>query len=232
MRTLLLVSLLCTAIMAGTNNLVTVSSGKVQTSHVNQFTTALKENFVPRNSSGVPTSSAGSCGESSLRWSTLFGVNLDISGALTIPNLSVARTKLGVLTSQVSSSTGAAADATTTIADVPNLSVTITTNGSPVSVFVVGDGTANDGYLWSSDGNADGVVSCRWVIVRGATTIAQLRTGVIDGAGTSQDDDLAGIRAHDVVAAGTYTYKVRYQTLSNTNDICRIRYGVLVAHEL
>jgi hypothetical protein len=55
-------------VIAGTNTLETVTGGVVKTSHVNQYETAFQEDIVPRNSSGVPTSLAGSLGTSALKW--------------------------------------------------------------------------------------------------------------------------------------------------------------------
>lgn len=53
---------------SGTNTLSSVSGGRVQTSHVNQFYTALNQDVVPRNSSGAPTNVGGSLGSSTYAW--------------------------------------------------------------------------------------------------------------------------------------------------------------------
>lgn len=55
-------------IYAGSNTTSSVSGGVVRTSHVNQYYTALNQDIVPRNSSGVPTNLAGSVGTSALKW--------------------------------------------------------------------------------------------------------------------------------------------------------------------
>jgi hypothetical protein len=63
---------------AGTGTLLNVSGGKVQTSHVNQYFTALNQDFVPRNSSGIATDLGGNLGQSTLRWSTAYANILQI----------------------------------------------------------------------------------------------------------------------------------------------------------
>lgn len=69
----------------GTNTITNslVSPNKVvRATHVSQYFTALNEDFVPRNSSGVATGSGGSLGTNSLRWAkgiyaTGVGVGVD-----------------------------------------------------------------------------------------------------------------------------------------------------------
>lgn len=59
-----------TQVFAGTSTLLSVSGGKVQTSHVNQYYSAMNQDIVPRNSSGVATDIGGNLGQSALRWGT------------------------------------------------------------------------------------------------------------------------------------------------------------------
>ena len=53
---------------ADTNTLLSVTGGKVRTSHVNQYFQALSQDLVPRNSSGVSTDDGGNLGTSSVQW--------------------------------------------------------------------------------------------------------------------------------------------------------------------
>ncbi|MHA2274624.1 MAG: hypothetical protein ACXAC2_02565 [Candidatus Kariarchaeaceae archaeon] len=53
---------------AGTNNLTSVPAGKFKRSHINQYYTALGEDFLPRNSSGTITTRGGSLGDSTRDW--------------------------------------------------------------------------------------------------------------------------------------------------------------------
>lgn len=57
---------------AGSNTLATITGGKVKTSHINQFKTALIQDFLPRNSDGVVTTEAGSLGNSTKDWLKAF----------------------------------------------------------------------------------------------------------------------------------------------------------------
>ena len=53
----------------GTNTLNTQVDGTaIESSHVNDYKTALTLDHVPRNSSGIPTTDAGSIGSSVYRW--------------------------------------------------------------------------------------------------------------------------------------------------------------------
>jgi len=62
-------ALMSTVVSYGdSNSLFSVAGGIVRTSHVNQYFQALSQNVVPRNSSGIPTSNAGTMGSSSLPW--------------------------------------------------------------------------------------------------------------------------------------------------------------------
>ena len=69
---------------SGSNNLTSVAGGKVQTSHVNQYYTALNQVVVPRDSSGVPTDLAGSLGTSSIRWDEIYGDSCTFSTSMTV----------------------------------------------------------------------------------------------------------------------------------------------------
>jgi hypothetical protein len=79
--TLILVPLLA---YAGSNSLTSVSGGKVQTTHVNQFYSAFNQNLVPRNSSGVATDIGGDLGQSNLRWEDLFAKKLNVGASASL----------------------------------------------------------------------------------------------------------------------------------------------------
>ena len=73
MRILFLAFTISALVLAGTGTLSSVSGGKVQTSHVNQYYSAFNEDLVPRNSSGVATDRGGDLGTSSYRWDVVNG---------------------------------------------------------------------------------------------------------------------------------------------------------------
>lgn len=81
------------AAYAGTNSLTSVSGGKVLTSHINQYYTALNQDLLPRNSTGTVTAVGGNLGTSSYPWLGLYfgaavdGMSIvDTAGAMNFKN--------------------------------------------------------------------------------------------------------------------------------------------------
>jgi len=129
---------------------------------------------------------------------------------------------------QVSSASGAFSTSSGSMVDVTNLTVTLTTSGRPVLLILQPDGT-NLGYIGPSkaaSATADmilrfargGVRICDWDIALAATG----STGVVSQIGPTV--------FLDVVAAGTYTYKV--QASGTTGSTATVANCVLVAFEL
>lgn len=133
---------------------------------------------------------------------------------------SVTQGKLAALGQQISSSCGSYSNATTSYTDVTNLSVTITTNGQPVYLSLITiEGTG-------SSLNPDSTAYLK--LVRDSTDISEY---IIGFTGTSGYYAVGGINYVDVVAAGTYTYKLQAKKAVGTTAIsvtnCR-----LIAFEL
>lgn len=228
-------------IFAGTNSLVSVTGGRVQTSDVNQYGTALKQDLVPRNSSGTVTDIAGSLGDSTHRWNYAYIKSLNvgtigsplvfdsngINGAY-IQTATVTRAKMASLGQQISSNCTSFTTTSTSYVDVTNLSVTITTNGRPVNVFTqAAAGTGNDSSF-SCIGNTDTI--CRVKLVRGSTDL------YVNPLGNTQNSLTAYLPANsvgyiDTPAAGTYTYKLQ-ATRSSTATSFTATNIVLVAYEM
>jgi hypothetical protein len=139
----------------------------------------------------------------------------------------------------ISSSSGAASTTSATLSDVTNLSVTITTTGRPVRIYLITSETdfasTYSGGLSTnrSTTNATG----RFVITRDATDVAAYSL-FNDNAGsgatnTSLMVPCSSLDYLDDVAAGTYTYKLRYAvetaTSSATASVIRCK---LVAYEI
>jgi hypothetical protein len=118
---------------------------------------------------------------------------------------------------QISASCGAYSRILSAWGDVDNLSVTITTTGRPVMVFIQPDGSANAASLSTSS------TSMELQIVRDSTSIFHLGTA----AGTASHT--AALGGLDVVGAGTHTYKVQASAGGAT---AYVNYLVLVAFEL
>lgn len=61
------------------NTLATKANGnKIKAGDVNQYFNALKEDLVPRNSSGAPTDEEGSLGTSTYKWSTIHAKDINV----------------------------------------------------------------------------------------------------------------------------------------------------------
>lgn len=134
-----------------------------------------------------------------------------------LANNAVTRAKEAAVGQQVSSSSGAFSTSSTTFVDVTNLTVTITTTGRPVVLMFYPDGSANQSLINS------GVNVASFQILRGVTVIAQsAATGLVSPPGV--------LNMLDVVAAGTYTYKL--QGHASGGSTLLVNYTVLAAYEL
>ena len=147
-----------------------------------------------------------------------------------INDLAVTKGKLAALGQQVSSSSGTFSMSSTSYADVTNLTVTITTTGRPVLIFMQPDGSTNsDSSSIRQSFNAGGG-SLFVRILRGASVISQTKlTG--DSVESSPDWAPSSIYFMDVVAAGTYTYKIQIRT-TNASAAAVVPYCVLAAYEI
>ena len=68
MRIFLLIAFLACSAIASDTNLTSITSGTIETSHVNQYFNALTGDVIPHNTSGVATDEAGSLGSSTYKW--------------------------------------------------------------------------------------------------------------------------------------------------------------------
>lgn len=150
-----------------------------------------------------------------------------------IADANVTKAKLVAVGQQVSSSSGAFTGTSASYADVTNLSVTITTSGRPVFLTLVhdGSGVSNTSYLGIQDTDASGTANFQ--ILRDATTVSTHAVLSQAGSGAVVNGIPVGSVSHlDVVAAGTYTYKVQYRSQSGANGTVIVHHAKLVAFEL
>lgn len=165
----------------------------------------------------------------------------DSSNVLQIKDHGVTQVKMAAMSTgttvgaggfAISSSSGSFTIASTTPTDVTNLEVTITTTGRPVrvglqsvnstsligylEVFAVTDPTASIYIL------RDGVVLCSNVIENLNTT---------HGGSLYINAPTASISYFDIVAAGTYTYKIQV-ACNNASTNFNVFNTVLVAYEI
>jgi hypothetical protein len=135
----------------------------------------------------------------------------------------VTQAKRAALGQQVSSTSSVGNTTSTTYVDVPNLTVTITTTGRMVMLMLVADGTNNACNLGSTATGGNSNVS----FVRGSTRISEHTlnpNSVVAGPG--------GYNHVDVVAAGTYVYKVQFKAGTGGGATAFVNHAKLVAFEL
>jgi len=108
-------------------------------------------------------------------------------------------------------------------ADVTNATCTITSAGRPIKVGLVHDGNiSNEGYI----GNSGTTGTLGYRIFRDATIVSLIQTTPY----TSELMPVSTISHTDVVAAGTYTYKLQARSGgSMTNNVA---YAKLEAYEI
>ena len=112
----------------------------------------------------------------------------------------------------LSNSSGSFSSTSATFVDVTNLSVTITTNGRPVEVKLVPDGSTTASYVgYDHGGGFTGVANTFVNIVRGTSSIGvvQLQGYVNSGFTDGYRHGPGSINITDNVAEGSYTYKIQ-----------------------
>jgi hypothetical protein len=157
--------------------------------------------------------------------STLTGT-LTVSGATTLAAVTLGGSVTGMdksdlpsIGQQVSASTGNFSTASATPVDVTNATVTITTTGRPVLLFLQPDGsTTLDASVRST-----GAAAVTVVLLRDGTTIARMAVG-------DSNVPVGAVQFLDVPAAGTYSYKLQANTPGAGSVV--ITYSKLVAYEL
>jgi len=158
------------------------------------------------NATGIPTS-------------------LGITGS-NIANTTITRTKLAAVGQQVSTASGTFTTSSTSFVDITNLSVTITTSGRPVMVFLMADpaSTSTPGILQAAGTSAESLIT----ILNGSTVISYNEL-----FGTNLVIPCSSIMTMDtsvVGSPGTYTYKAQGRIVTGT--ALNVFHAVLVAYEL
>jgi hypothetical protein len=117
----------------GDNTIATVSNGEVASEEKwNQYKTALVGDILPRNTSGAVTNEAADIGSSSYRFEE--GHFKDVhADTLTLSRAGYA----------LSASSGTQTITSHSLVDVTNLTVTMTTNGRPLEIVLVPDGSGS-----------------------------------------------------------------------------------------
>jgi hypothetical protein len=156
--------------------------------------------------------------------------NTTITGTLQVTG-QIDRPSLPTVGQQVSASSGTYSTSSTSLADVTNLTVTITTTGRPVVLALVSDGSGNQSYMGAGSGSTDGAALIV-VALRGATEISRLFYQSPKAAAPLATFGVPGVVAFDAPAAGTYTYKIRAAVDAAAGASGEVFYMKLVAFEL
>lgn len=141
--------------------------------------------------------------------------------------------KLAALNYQLSSSSGSySLTGTTSITDVTNLSVSITTTGRPVFVGLISDGTGVQSTIVYSDTQIQ--LSPELYLYRGATNIST--QSFAQRVGGSSVYSFTGVPVSavshiDIPSAGTYTYKFSVRPTAST-AVMEVLKAKLIAYEL
>ncbi len=126
----------------------------------------------------------------------------------------------------VSSSSGANNGSSATY--VTMASVSITTRGRPVELYLIDDGSANTSLLGSSDAAASSDVTFNFK--RDITVISEQSLAITTSGTTVASKIPVGSMNHfDPVAAGTYTYAFEAKAISG---FYTVNYVKLVAYEV
>lgn len=136
---------------------------------------------------------------------------------------------------QSNSSGAAALNSNTTATDITNMSVTITSSGKPIQIWFQHDGTNTTQFADVGAGNtgSSSQQTGEFILYRGASVIARWRKQMLQNAATVTNQNADGmIFSHlDVIAAGTYTYKLQYRCGSATS-FAQFRYFRMFATEI
>lgn len=150
-----------------------------------------------------------------------------------IADANVTRAKLEALGQQLSDSSTNFTSGSSSATDITNLSVSITTTGRPVFMGLVSDGSGNVSNLLITPTAGTTVVRSFYTFVRSGTTIAENEVGRVDNSSGSAQSirvPVSSLSHIDVVAAGTYTYKVQVRCAADTG--VGVNYAKLIVFEM
>jgi hypothetical protein len=125
---------------------------------------------------------------------------------------------------QVSASCGNFSTTSTSLVNVTNLTVTITTLGRPVRIWLQDDGTANSSYFAVSGVNNSMTIALFRGVTQLTSTLAIVSTANLLSA------PLSSFSYIETPAAGTYTYKI--QASGTAGATTYFQFGVLCAMEM
>jgi len=162
-------------------------------------------------------------------------LGMDSSGTSLGYLTQVQRSNLPTVGQQISGSSGNFSTSSTGYVDVTNLSVTITTNGRPVVLGLLWDGTAGTGGAAKIGGSVSGSnsVGVHFAIVRDGSTMVWQGNLTLSTGGSNQTIYTAppsGILVP--ISAGTYTFKFQAYGASAASNTAFVSNCVMYVYEL
>lgn len=136
---------------------------------------------------------------------------VDSVDTINIKNSSVIRAKLGPVGQQISGVCVSYSNSTTSLVDVPNLTVTITTSGKPIFIGLMGSTTGNS-FIST-------VRSALVYLFEGVNPIAATQIGNNSSLGETNYWPVTSLTGLYAYAAGTYTFKVSAKTVAGSSNI-------------
>lgn len=154
------------------------------------------------------------------------------AGGITQADLAARTTGVTVAAGGVAVSTVCTSytNGTGSFTDVTNLTVTITTTGRPVMLFLIG--TTSDGQILAACSSGSSIFT-QIQFVQGSTALANMAIA-INAPGTttpSMSIPPSSVQHIDMPVAGTYTYKMQAQVVTGTGSIT-VNQTQLVAYEI
>lgn len=146
--------------------------------------------------------------------------DFDLTGTLGTSNIAdgaITPAKKASLGQQISSSSGNFTGSSASIADVTNLTVTITSTGRPIFVGII---PISGGSSYIGIQRSDTEMESRVYIVRDASEAGriELRCLATGASAVKNFYPPSSVFMVDPQAAGTYVYKIQYQTSFSTNS--------------
>ncbi len=115
-------------------------------------------------------------------------------------------------------------------------SVSLTTSGRPVVIGLIADGSGNESVIGTSVVGAEPESTVYFQIIRGATVLSlqkiSLKLSTAIPATWEYYTPVGCINHTDVVAAGTYTYKLQAKVDGSGASTAHVNYAKLIVYEL
>lgn len=110
----------------------------------------------------------------------------------------------------IASSSGNALTTSTSFVTVSNQSISLTTSGRPVKILCISDGGTATSYVGATRVASEPSYGI-FQILRGTTTIGHFEVRIAGGSAQTIAVPASSVAHLDIVAAGTYTYKLQYR---------------------